>query len=139
MVMFMFNLIYLILGIYLVKLITIRINMEYKRTKNKEKDESSNWIKISKGKIKGLINETNNIFRNNKNNNLEKAQDKIQVKEEWNLKRKEALQKAKYKCEECGNIANLDVYENNINNNEVIVLCKKCYEESFEKLKLHYE
>lgn len=139
MVMFMFNLIYLILGIYLVKLITIRINMEYKRTKNKEKYESSNWIKISKGKIEDLINETNNIFRNNKNNNLEKAQDKIQVKEEWNLKRKEALQKAKYKCEECGNIANLDVYENNINNNEVIVLCKKCYEESFEKLKLHYE
>ena len=135
----MFNLIYLILGIYLVKLITIRINMEYKRTKNKEKYESSNWIKISKGKIEDLINETNNIFRNNKNNNLEKAQDKIQVKEEWNLKRKEALQKAKYKCEECGNIANLDVYENNINNNEVIVLCKKCYEESFEKLKLHYE
>jgi len=139
MVMFMFNLIYLILGIYLVKLITIRINMEYKRTKNKEKYESSNWIKISKGKIEDLINETKNIFRNNKNNNLEKAQDKIQVKEEWNLKRKEALQKAKYKCEECGNIANLDVYENNINNNEVIVLCKKCYEESFEKLKLHYE
>lgn len=135
----MFNLIYLILGIYLVKLITIRINMEYKRTKNKEKYESSNWIKISKGKIEDLINETNNIFRNNKNNNLEKAQDKIQDKEEWNLKRKEALQKAKYKCEECGNIANLDVYENNINNNEVIVLCKKCYEESFEKLKLHYE
>ncbi len=123
----------------MVKLITIRINMEYKRTKNKEKYESSNWIKISKGKIEDLINETNNIFRNNKNNNLEKAQDKIQVKEEWNLKRKEALQKAKYKCEECGNIANLDVYENNINNNEVIVLCKKCYEESFEKLKLHYE
>ena len=139
MVMFMFNLIYLILGIYLVKLITIRINMEYNRTKNKEKYESSNWIKISKGKIEDLINETNNIFRNNKNNNLEKAQDKIQDKEEWNLKRKEALQKAKYKCEECGNIANLDVYENNINNNEVIVLCKKCYEESFEKLKLHYE
>lgn len=139
MVMFMFNLIYLILGIYLVKLITIRINMEYKRTKNKGKYESSNWIKISKGKIEDLINETNNIFRNNKNNNLEKAQDKIQDKEEWNLKRKEALQKAKYKCEECGNIANLDVYENNINNNEVIVLCKKCYEESFEKLKLHYE
>ena len=139
MVMFMFNLIYLILGIYLVKLITIRINMEYKRTKNKEKYESSNWIKISKGKIEDLINETNNIFTNNKNNNLEKAQDKIQVKEEWNLKRKKALQKAKYKCEECGNIANLDVYENNINNNEVIVLCKKCYEESFEKLKLHYE
>lgn len=123
----------------MVKLITIRINMEYKRTKNKEKYESSNWIKISKGKIEDLINETNNIFRNNKNNNLEKAQDKIQVKEEWNLKRKEALQKAKYKCEDCGNIANLDVYENNINNNEVIVLCKKCYEESFEKLKLHYE
>ena len=123
----------------MVKLITIRINMEYKRTKNKEKYESSNWIKISKGKIEDLINETKNIFRNNKNNNLEKAQDKIQVKEEWNLKRKEALQKAKYKCEECGNIANLDVYENNINNNEVIVLCKKCYEKSFEKLKLHYE
>ena len=68
MVMFMFNLIYLILGIYLVKLITIRINMEYKRTKNKEKYESSNWIKISKGKIEDLINETKNIFRNNKNN-----------------------------------------------------------------------
>ncbi|WP_195987484.1 hypothetical protein [Clostridium sp. D53t1_180928_C8] len=132
----MFNLIYLILGIYLIKLITIRISMEYKSIRNKEKDEGDNWRQVAKGKIKDLINEINNILKNNKNNNVE---NKIQIEEEWNLKRKEALQKAKYKCEECGNIANLDVYENSINNNEVIVLCKKCYEESFEKLKLHYE
>lgn len=132
----MFNLIYLILGIYLIKLITIRISMEYKSIRNKEKDEGDNWRQVAKGKIKDLINEINNILKNNKNNNVE---NKTQIEEEWNLKRKEALQKAKYKCEECGNIANLDVYENSINNNEVIVLCKKCYEESFEKLKLHYE
>ena len=137
MVMFMFNLIYLILGIYLIKLIAIRISMEYRRIKIKEKDEEISWIKIGKDKIKDLINENNNIFKSNRK--VEKTESKIQDKEEWNLKRKEALQKAKYKCEECGNIANLDVYENNINNNEVIVLCKKCYEESFEKLKLHYE
>lgn len=137
MVMFMFNLIYLILGIYLIKLIAIRISMEYRRIKIKEKDEEISWIKIGKDKIKDLINENNNIFKSNRK--VEKTESKIQDKEEWNLKRKEALQKAKYKCEECGNIANLDVYENNINNNEVIVLCKKCYEKSFEKLKLHYE
>ena len=45
------------------------------------------------------------------------------------------------KCEECGNIANLGVYENNVNssNDELIVLCKKCYEKNINAVKLHYE
>ena len=61
--------------------------------------------------------------------------------EEWSLKRQDALEKAKYKCEECGNIANLGVYENNVNssNDELIVLCKKCYEKNINAVKLHYE
>ena len=32
----MFNLIYLVLGIYLIKIIVIKINMEYKKKKNEK-------------------------------------------------------------------------------------------------------
>ena len=92
------------------------------------------------GKIKEAFSEGNNIFiyRNSKNNN--KEVNNIH-EEEWSLKRQDALEKAKYKCEECGNITNLGVYENNVNssNDELIVLCKKCYEKNINAVKLHYE
>lgn len=140
MVMFMFNLIYLVLGIYLIKIISIRIVMDYKKMRGKERGELFSFRKVIIGKIKEAFTERNNIFiyRDSKNN---KEVNDIHNEEEWNLKRQGALEKAKYKCEECGNIANLGVYENNFNNssNELIVLCKKCYEKNIDGVKLHYE
>lgn len=136
----MFNLIYLVLGIYLIKIISIRIVMDYKKMRGKERGELFSFRKVIIGKIKEAFTERNNIFiyRDSKNN---KEVNDIHNEEEWNLKRQGALEKAKYKCEECGNIANLGVYENNFNNssNELIVLCKKCYEKNIDGVKLHYE
>lgn len=131
----MFNLIYLVLGIYLIKIIIIRTNMEYKKKK------SINGISLKKcieSKVKSIFAYENNIFicRNNKND-YKKTNDN---KEEWNLKRYKALEKAKYKCEECGNITNLEVYTKEINNDEeLIVLCKMCYEKNIGAIKLHYQ
>ena len=87
------------------------------------------------GKIKSIFNKENNIFifRNNyKNDN------NIKDKEKWSLKRHKALERAKYKCEECGSITNLEVYTKEFNNNEeLIVLCKMCYEKNIGEMKLH--
>ena len=136
----MFNLIYILLGIYLIKIISIRIVRDYKKIIGKEKGELFSFRKSIVAKIKEAFSEGNNIFiyRNSKNNN--KEVNNIH-EEDWNLKRQDALEKAKYKCEECGNIANLGVYENNVNssNDELIVLCKKCYEKNINAVKLHYE
>lgn len=108
--------------------------------RGKERGELFSFRKVIIGKIKEAFTERNNIFiyRDSKNN---KEVNDIHNEEEWNLKRQGALEKAKYKCEECGNIANLGVYENNFNNssNELIVLCKKCYEKNIDGVKLHYE
>ena len=131
----MFDLIYLVLGIYLIKIIVIRTNMEYKKKK------SINRISLKKcieSKVKSIFAYENNIFicRNNKNDYKETSDNK----EEWNLKRHKALEKAKYKCEECGNITNLEAYTKEINNDEeLIVLCKMCYEKNMGKIKLHYQ
>lgn len=131
----MFNLIYLVLGIYLIKIIVIRTNMEYKKKK------SINRISLKKcieSKVKSIFAYENNIFifRNNKSDYKETSDNK----EEWNLKRHKALEKAKYKCEECGNITNLEAYTKEINNDEeLIVLCKMCYEKNMGKIKLHYQ
>ena len=44
------------------------------------------------------------------------------------------------KCEECGSITNLEVYTKEINNDEeLIVLCKMCYEKNIAEIKLHYQ
>ena len=141
MVMFMFNLIYVVLGIYLIKIISIRMVIEYKKIGGKERRELFSFRKSIIGKIKNVFSEGNNIFiyRESKNNN--KEVNDIHIEEEWNLKRQDALEKAKYNCEECGNIANLEVYENNFNSssNELIVLCKKCYEKNIDGVNLHYE
>lgn len=108
--------------------------------RGKERGELFSFRKVIIGKIKEAFTERNKIFiyRDSKNN---KEVNDIHNEEEWNLKRQGALEKAKYKCEECGNIANLGVYENNFNNssNELIVLCKKCYEKNIDGVKLHYE
>ena len=136
----MFNLIYLVLGVYLIKIIVIRTNMEY----NKKKSQSCvNRVSIRKSiqcKIKSIFNNENNIFIFMKNRNDYKDDNNIKNKEEWKLKRHKALEKAKYKCEECGSITNLEVYNKEINNDEeLIVLCKMCYEKNIAEIKLHYQ
>lgn len=96
--------------------------------------------KCIESKVKSIFADGNNIFvfRNNKNDYKEDSN--INNKEEWNLKRHKALEKAKYKCEECGNITNLEVYTKQINNDEeLIVLCKMCYEKNIGEIKLHYQ
>lgn len=133
----MFNLIYLVLGIYLIKIIIIRVNMEYKKKKSADRISLKKCIE---SKVKSIFADGNNIFvfRNNKNDYKEDSN--INNKEEWNLKRHKALEKAKYKCEECGNITNLEVYTKEINNDEeLIVLCKMCYEKNIGEIKLHYQ
>ena len=133
----MFNLIYLVLGIYLIKIIVIRANIEYKKRKSTDRISLKKCIE---SKVKSIFADRNNIFvfRNNKNDYKEDSN--INNKEEWNLKRHKALEKAKYKCEECGNITNLEVYTKEINNDEeLIVLCKMCYEKNIGEIKLHYQ
>lgn len=133
----MFNLIYLVLEIYLIKIIVIKINMEYKKKKSVMRISFKQRIE---SKVKSIFIYKNNIFvfRNNKNDYKEDSN--INNKEEWNLKRHKALEKAKYKCEECGNITNLEVYTKEINNDEdLIVLCKMCYEKNIGEIKLHYQ
>ena len=133
----MFNLIYLVLGIYLIKVIVIRVNIEYKKRKSTDRISLKKCIE---SKVKSIFADGNNIFvfRNNKNDYKEDSN--INNKEEWNLKRHKALEKAKYKCEECGNITNLEVYTKQINNDEeLIVLCKICYEKNIGEIKLHYQ
>ena len=131
----MFNLIYLVLGIYLTKVIVIRINTRHKKQKNQKVNRRIFTRKNIEGKIKSIFNKENNIFifRNNyKNDN------NIKDKEKWSLKRHKALERAKYKCEECGSITNLEVYTKEFNNNEeLIVLCKMCYEKNIGEMKLH--
>lgn len=133
----MFNLIYLVLGIYLINIIVIRANIEYKKRKSTDRVSLKKCIE---SKVKSIFADGNNIFvfRNNKNDYKEDSN--INNKEEWNLKRHKALEKAKYKCEECGNITNLEVYTKEINNDEeLIVLCKMCYEKNSAEIKLHYQ
>ena len=133
----MFNLIYLVLGIYLIKIIVIRANIEYKKRKSTDRISLKKCIE---SKVKSIFADGNNIFvfRNNKNDYKEDSN--INNKEEWNLKRHKALEKSKYKCEECGNITNLEVYTKEINNDEeLIVLCKMCYEKNIGEIKLHYQ
>lgn len=133
----MFNLIYLVLVIYLIKIIVIRINMEYKKKKSVERTSLKKCIE---SKIKSIFADGNNIFVLRNNKNAYKEESNINNKEEWNLKRHKALEKAKYKCEECGNITNLEVYTKEINNDEqLIVLCKMCYEKNIGEIKLHYQ
>ena len=55
-VIFMFNLIYLVLGIYLTKVIVIRINMRHKKQKNQKVIRRIFTRKNIEGKIKSIFN-----------------------------------------------------------------------------------
>ena len=134
----MFNLIYFILGVCLIKAIIIRVNKELKK---RNTIKASRKISIAKNiilKVKSYFHKKRSIFM--KISKCEK--DKIKnSKEQWNIIRHEALEKSSYKCEACGNIANLDVYMRDgreDDNEEAIVLCKKCYEKCMTEFKLHY-
>ena len=109
--------------------------MRHKKQKNQKVIRRIFTRKNIEGKIKSIFNKENNIFifRNNyKNDN------NIKDKEKWSLKRHKALERAKYKCEECGSITNLEVYTKECNNDEeLIVLCKMCYEKNIGEMKLH--
>ena len=54
-VIFMFNLIYLVLGIYLTKVIVIRINMRHKKQKNQKVIRRIFTRKNIEGKIKSIL------------------------------------------------------------------------------------
>ena len=124
----MFNLIYFILGVCLIKAIIIRVNKELRK---RNTIKASRKISIAKNiilKVKSYFNKKRSVQIKNS-------------KEKWNIIRHEALEKSNYKCEECGNIANLDVYMRygrEDDNEEAIVLCKKYYEKCMTEFKLHY-
>lgn len=136
----MFNLIYLILGIYLVKLIVTRSNMYYKNRKN----NMANTDNKSRVDIISKLKEKNTIFVFNNHKEEESSNETVNNlhnDEIWKVKRQEAFEKAKYKCEECGNIANLEIYSKNSNDlsDDLMVLCKSCYKEYVIKADLNYE
>lgn len=140
MVMKMYLIIYFILGIYFLKVIIIRVNSECRNKGKRDKSEVIPIRKLVLSKLKDILYENNNIFifRDRKNY----VEENISIREEeiWKIKRHEALEQAKYKCEECGNITNIEVYEKlEGNNEELIVLCKKCYEKNVGEIKLHYQ
>lgn len=122
------------------KVIIIRVSTEFGNKRKIDKSEVMPIRKVTLSKFKDILCDNNNvfIFRNRKS----EVEDSISVREEdtWKIKRHEALEKAKYQCEECGNIANIEVYEKlEVNNEELIVLCKKCYEKNMGEIKLHYQ
>lgn len=113
MVMKMYLIIYFILGIYFLKVIIIRVNSECRNKGKRDKSEVIPIRKLVLSKLKDILYENNNIFifRDRKNY----VEENISIREEeiWKIKRHEALEQAKYKCEECKNITNIEVYEKN--------------------------
>lgn len=143
-VIFMFNLIYFILGLYFISLISIVLKEYYLKLRSIRVTEKSLKTTKTFSSSKNSILEKNNIFilKDNKKDLYEKHIESNQIvlsKEKRHL----AFENAKYMCEECGNIANLDVYNINTissdSDENLKVLCKKCSEEYFTKVNLHYD
>ena len=140
----MFNLIYFILGLYFISLVTTVLKEYYLKFRSTRTKENSNLMTKFFSKFKGTVSEKSNIFIL-KHNKKDSSQENIESNQIVSLKEKRhlAFENAKYMCEECGNIANLDVY--NINpissdsDENLKVLCKRCSEEYFTKVKLHYD
>lgn len=122
----MYKIIDFMLVIYLLKLVFIKIkdickkhNLLYK-IKNK--------LKLKTLLIKNKGSETLFINYSDK----DKVEEEYFKSEKWKIIRQNALKKSKYKCEICGNIANLEVYHKNYHNvgnekdDDLIVLCNKC-------------
>lgn len=141
---FMFNLIYFILGLYFVSLVATVLKEYYLKFRSTRTKEKSNLITKFFSKFKGTVSEKSNIFIL-KHNKKDQSEGNIESNQIVSSKEKRhlAFENAKYMCEECGNIANLDVY-NIINissdsDENLKVLCKKCSEEYFTKVDLHYD
>lgn len=141
---FMFNLIYFILGLYFVSLVAKVLKEYYLKFRSTRTKEKSNLITKFFSKFKGTVSEKSNIFIL-KHNKKDQSEGNIESNQIVSSKEKRhlAFENAKYMCEECGNIANLDVY-NIINissdsDENLKVLCKKCSEEYFTKVDLHYD
>ena len=141
---FMFNLIYFILGLYFISLVTTVLKEYYLKFRSTRTKENSNLMTKFFSKFKGTVSEKNNIFIL-KHNKKDLSEENIESNQIVSSKEKRhlAFENAKYMCEECGNIANLDVYNISLissdSDENLKVLCKKCSEEYFTKVKLHYD
>ena len=138
----MFNLIYFILGFYLITLVVTILKEFYLKFKSTRTKEKQHLLKKFSSKSKNEVSEKHHIFIL-KRNKKEISDEDIILNQIVKSKEKRylAFQNSKYKCEECGNIANLDVYMRDgreDDNEEAIVLCKKCYEKCMTEFKLHY-
>ena len=141
---FMFNLIYFILGLYFISLVTTVLKEYYLKFRITRTKENSNLMTKFFSKFKGTVSEKSNIFIL-KHNKKDLSEENIESNQIVSSKEKRhlAFENAKYMCEECGNIANLDVYNispiSSYSDENLKVLCKKCSEEYFTKVKLHYD
>lgn len=140
----MFNLIYFILGLYFISLVTTVLQEYYWRFRGRRTKEKSHLMTQFFSKFKGSVSEKSNIFilKHNKKDLSEENIESNQIvlsKEKRHL----AFENAKYMCEECGNIANLNVYNigpiSSNSDENLKVLCKKCSEDYFAKVNLHYD
>lgn len=136
----MYWIIYFILGSYFMKAIIVRLNTEYGKKREVNKVKKTSAINLVLSKTKDILWDNSNIFIFTDKRNKSEENTIIKEKEQWKVKRYEVLEKAKYQCEECGNIANIEVYKKlEVDNEEFIVLCKKCYEKNMAEIKLHYQ
>lgn len=136
----MYWIIYFILGSYFMKAIILRVNTEYGKKREVNKVKTTTIINLLLSKTKFISRDNINIFIFTDRRSKSEENKIIKDKEQWKFKRYEVLEKAKYQCEECGNIANIEVYERlEVDNEEFIVLCKKCYEKNMAEIKLHYQ
>lgn len=133
MVIVMFKLIYIILGFYFVSIIFVALKNLYKQNKNSTtKTNAKVKPAVSKTEIETTTTkDAEELFILNKDNAPLPNDNNILVSVVLSkVQRHITFEKAKYKCEECGNIANLDVYEIDFNNSETPdeykVLCRKC-------------
>ena len=141
-VIIMFNLIYVILGLYFISLVVTVLKEYYMKMKSTRTKEKTHLVTKLFSKFKNTLSEKNNIFVL-KHNKKELSEDTIEFnpivlsKEKRHL----AFENAKYMCEECDSIANIDVYNINSSGSDenLKVLCKKCSEEYCAKMNLHYD
>ena len=122
----MYKIIDFMLVIYLLKLVFIKIKDIFKKYDLLYKIK--NKLKLKTLLIKNKGSETLFINYSDK----DKVEEEYFKSEKWKIIRQNALKKSKYKCEICGNIANLEVYHKNYHNvgnekdDDLIVLCNKC-------------
>lgn len=140
----MFNLIYFILGIYFLILFTTIIKECYLKIRSTHSKEKQHLLLKFFSKFKSSNSEKHEIFvlRRNKK---ELSEENFILNHVVDSKEKRylAFQNSKYKCEECGTITNLDVYDIKFSSTDsdenLKVLCKNCSKEYHAKMDLHYD